>query len=461
MAEEIEILKMLDESKTDIVKYILAILGGLGGFLFGYDTGIIGDAIIFAEQTLHLTSFLIGLSVASVTLGAAIGAISSGIISDYLGRKYTLIMDALIFTIFAILLALSINDLMFVVTRTILGFAIGVDSVIGPVYIAEFAPKNTRGRLLTFQQLMIVVGIFVSYWVGYALSFSGNWRLMIGLGAIPGIIIAAFRFYMPESPRFAIIKNKVNELNQALKRFGLIVDQTAIQKVRKLQEFESQFSARDLFRKAVLPITLFAIGAALFQQFDGINVFIYYSATIFEHLGYSPTSATFTAGWVTGFGNLYPVFITQFLLVDRIGRKLSLVVSFIGMAIALLLGSWLVSLTSYIAGLSLLAATMIYLFFFEIGSGPVLWDIMPEIFPTALRGRGSSILAFFVWIGDFVVSFTFPILLYSIGISYVFLIYGIISALGILFFWFLTPETKGKSLEELSKELWYSKLRKA
>jgi len=370
-------------------------------------------------------------------------------------------MDALIFTIFAILLALSINDLMFVVTRTILGFAIGVDSVIGPVYIAEFAPKNTRGRLLTFQQVMITVGIFVSYWVGYALSFSGNWRLMIGLGAIPGIIIAAFRFYMPESPRFAIIKNKVNELNQALKRFGLIVDQTAIQKVRKLQEFESQFSARDLFRKAVLPITLFAIGAALFQQFDGINVFIYYSATIFEHLGYSPTSATFTAGWVTGLGILYPVFIAQFLLVDRIGRKLSLVVSFIGMAIALLLGSWLVSLTSYIAGLSLLAATMIYLFFFQIGSGPVLWDIMPEIFPTALRGRGSSILAFFVWIGDFVVSFTFPILLYSIGISYVFLIYGIISALGILFFWFLTPETKGKSLEELSKELWYSKLRKA
>ncbi len=278
--DEISILQILDQSKIKTVTIILAILGALGGFLFGFDTGIIGSAIVFVTPEFHLTALEEGLSVASVTAGAAIGAISAGWIADRMGRKYTLIMDALIFAIFAIALALAVNDVTFIIFRAVIGFAIGVDSVIGPVYISEFAPVEKRGMLLSMQQLMIVLGIFISYFVGALLAPTANWRLMIGLGSIPAIIILAFRFYMPESPRFAIIKNQIDKLKAAVKRFGYTVSEEGIKAAQKQIEIERKYSFKTLFKRAVLPVTIVAILIGLLITFLILFLVAYISSLL-------------------------------------------------------------------------------------------------------------------------------------------------------------------------------------
>lgn len=458
-SNEVNVLKLLDQSKIKTVTIILAILGALGGFLFGFDTGIIGSAIVFVAPTFHLTPFLEGLSVASVTIGAAVGAITAGLIADFLGRKYTLILDATIFAVFAIALALSINDLTFIIFRTIIGYAIGVDSVIGPVYIAEFAPVQKRGMLLAFQQFMIVTGIFISYFVGLLLAPSANWRLMVGLGALPAIIILAMRFYMPESPRFAIIKNQIDKLKNAVKRFGYEISEEGIKFAQEEIAMEKKYTFKTLFKRSVLPITIFGILIGLFSQTTGINIFIYYSPLTFQILGYSTVMAVMISTIVTGSTNVWTTALEQYLLLDRIGRRKSILIGYAGVTIMLIIGYLILKfLTGTILGWSFAIMIILFLLFFEIGVGTVQWVIMPEIFPTSIRARGSAVVAFFVWIGDFIVTFTYPALAVSIGIGNTFLIYAVISGIATFIFYRLSPETAKKSLEDISNELWSSKI---
>ena len=458
-SNEVNVLKLLDQSKIKTVTIILAILGALGGFLFGFDTGIIGSAIVFITPAFHLTPFLEGLSVASVTIGAAVGAITAGLIADFLGRKYTLILDATIFAVFAIALALSINDLTFIIFRTIIGYAIGVDSVIGPVYIAEFAPVQKRGMLLAFQQFMIVTGIFISYFVGLLLAPSANWRLMVGLGALPAIIILAMRFYMPESPRFAIIKNQIDKLKNAVKRFGYEISEEGIKSAQEEIAMEKKYTFKTLFKRSVLPITIFGILIGLFSQTTGINIFIYYSPLTFQILGYSTVMAVMISTIVTGSTNVWTTALEQYLLLDRIGRRKSILIGYAGVTIMLIIGYLVLKfLTGTILGWSFAIMIILFLLFFAIGVGTVQWVIMPEIFPTSIRARGSAVVAFFVWIGDFIVTFTYPALAVSIGIGNTFLIYAVISGIATFIFYRLSPETAKKSLEDISNELWSSKI---
>ena len=285
-----------------------------------------------------MSAAIIGLSVSSVTLGAAIGAGLAGYFADVVGRKWFLMVDAALFAIFAFLLALSFNSDSFIIWRFILGIGIGGDSVISVVYIAEFAPMHRRGALLFLQQVMIVVGIFVAYWIGYALTASADWRLMIGLGVIPGIIILIFRSYLPDSPRWLLSKGRTSDVKNSLAKFSLYPSDEEINRNLELIRKSKVGKWSDLFKTGMIGLTVVAILIGVLSQFTGINVFIYYSPTIFAKLGYSASNAAFTAGWVTGLGNMYPVFITGFFMIDRFGRKKSFMASYLGLSLMLFLG---------------------------------------------------------------------------------------------------------------------------
>lgn len=454
ISNDIDLFRGMDKSSLSRLVVLLSIIGALGGFLFGYDTGIIGDAIIFAGPQFHMSAAIVGLSVSSVTLGAAIGAGLAGYFADVVGRKWFLMVDAALFAIFAFLLALSFNANSFIIWRFILGIGIGGDSVISVVYIAEFAPMHRRGALLFLQQVMIVVGIFVAYWIGYALTASADWRLMIGLGVIPGIIILIFRSYLPDSPRWLLSKGRTSDVKNSLAKFSLYPSDEEINRNLELIRKSKVGKWSDLFKTGMIGLTVVAILIGVLSQFTGINVFIYYSPTIFAKLGYSASNAAFTAGWVTGLGNMYPVFITGFFMIDRFGRKKSFMASYLGLSLMLFLGViFLKFTTGLLLAAGLIVAILAYEFLFEVAAGPGTWTMGPEMFPTSLRGRGTAVLSVAVWLGDFFVSSTFPIFLTSIGLIGTFLLYGTVSFFAFILWIFVLPETSNKPLETISKEL--------
>lgn len=453
-ASDVDLFRGLDKSSLTKLVWFLSIIGALGGFLFGYDTAIIGTAIVFAGPLFHMTNAQIGLSVASVTLGAALGAGLAGYYTDRLGRKFFLIIDAALFGVFAFLLALSINTFTFFVWRFLLGIGIGGDSVISVVYIAEFAPIHKRGTLLYLQQVMIVVGIFIAFWIGYALTPSGNWRLMIGLGVIPAILILALRSYLPDSPRWLLSKGRNTDLKKSLVRMGLSLSDEEINRNLDIARKTKEGKWSDLFKTSMIGLTTIAILIGVLSQFTGINVFIYYSPTIFAHLGYSATSAAFTTGWLVGLGILWPMFITGFFMIDKLGRRRSFMASYLGLSVMLFLAVFFLKFTTgIILGVGLLIGIFIYLFMFEVAAGPGTWTMGPEMFPTSLRGRGTAVLSIAVWLGDFFVSATFPIFLASIGLIGTFLIYGIVSLAAFILWILVLPETSHRTLEVISKEL--------
>jgi MFS transporter, SP family, galactose:H+ symporter len=439
-------------SPRSLSVYFIAAMAAIGGFLFGYDTGVISGALLFLRQDFVLNATTQEIAVSAVLVGAIIGSILAGRLNDALGRKKTLLLLAVIFTVGALLTAISPNLVFFLVCRVIVGLGIGAAASVVPVYISEIAPARLRGRLVTFNQLAVTVGIAISYWVDLAFAHAGlGWRPMFATAAIPGITLFLGMLLCPESPRWLASKGRWDEAKAVIERIkGAQLQQELADIRRSLSEQRQQQGVRELFTPRLRWALIVGVGLAVFQQLVGINTVIYYAPTIFERAGFASASSAILATSVVGVVNVLAT-IAAILLVDRLGRRLLLLGGSIIMVVALvMLGIIFAHTPGHIGGLTLIAL-IIYILAFALSFGPVFWLMSAEIFPTRVRAIGASISSFANWTANLLVSITFLSLIGALGAPATFWLFAFFGILAFIFSWILVPETKGRSLEQIER----------
>lgn len=434
--------------------------GALGGLLFGYDTGVISGALLFIPNTFKLSPFLQGAIVAALLLGAMIGSACAGRLSDRLGRRRLIIIAAIVFTGGALLAALAPTVAVLIAARFIIGLAVGSAALVVPLYLAEIAPAKIRGAITSLNQLMIVGGILAAYVVNAILASSGNWRLMLGLAAVPSLVLLVGMFFMPETPRYLVHAGEEETAKEVLEDLpGDDRPQERIDEIREVDDtVEGGTGLRALLRaKWVRPALVVATGLAVFQQLVGINTIIYYAPTTLTNVGFSKTSAIY-ANLIVGVINV-ALTILAVRLIDRVGRKPLLFVGIAGMAGSLIvLGVGLsVLATPHHPGDPAAILTLIclatFIASFAATWGPVVWVMIPEVLPLSVRGTAMGIAVFGNWAANFAVSQTFPPLLNSLGPGPVFLGYAALGICAGLFVKALVTETKGRSLEDIEADL--------
>lgn len=430
--------------------YFITSVAALGGLLFGYDTGVISGAQLFLVKTFSLNPQQQELAVSAVLIGAIIGALVAGKINDAFGRKKTLLLLAVIFTLGALLTAISPNYTLFLIFRAIVGLGIGAAASVVPVYISEMSPFQMRGKLVTFNQLAITIGIAVSYWVDLAFARAGmGWPPMFATAAVPGILLFLGMLMSPETPRWYAGRGRWDEARQVLERIeGADPDFEIAEIHTSLHLEQKQGRIRDLFTPGVRMALLVGVGLAVFQQFVGINTVIYYAPTIFQSAGVASASSAILATSVVGVVNVLATIAALFLL-DKAGRRVLLISGCIGMIVGLTLLGAVFATGVGNAGLLTLLALMVYIISFAISMGPVFWLMSAEIFPTNVRGAGASVCSFSNWVSNFIVSVTFLSLVGGIGTARTFWLYAVIGIAALIFCWRLVPETKGKTLEQI------------
>jgi sugar porter (SP) family MFS transporter len=434
----------------------ITVIAALGGFLFGFDTAVISGANPFIQKYFQLDELSLGWAVSSVIVGCIIGAFSAGFVSDLLGRKKVLIMTAVLFTLSAVGTALATDFDFFVFARILGGVGVGAASALSPTYIAEISPADRRGRLVSINQLTIVVGILVVYFTNllFASSFGDeSWRWMLGSEAIPAILFFLLLFIIPESPRWLYKNNQPEKAREVLRK---LEGEGQVQE--ELEEIEATLHGKqekvafgELFQGKMAKITAIGIVLAMLQQLVGINAIIYYAPNIFASAGAGLESAlaqTVAIGAV----NLTFTFVAIYL-VDRIGRKPLLLAGSVGMTVSLtfLVFSFLSETSG--GGYGVLFSILGYIASFAATHAAVMWVMVSEIFPNKYRGSAMSVALFLHWSSTYLVTQTFPWLLANKGGAFAFGIFAVISALSFVFVWYFVPETKGKSLEQIEKEL--------
>ncbi len=434
--------------------------GALGGVLFGYDTGVISGALLFIPNDFKLTPFLQGAIVASLLLGAMIGAACAGRLADRLGRKRLIIAAAIVFTVGALLAALAPGVWVLIGARFIIGLAVGSAALVVPLYLAEIAPTEVRGAIASLNQLMIVCGILAAFIVNAILASSGNWRLMLGLAAVPSLILLVGMLFMPETPRYLVHAGEEEAAHEVLEE--LPGDERPKERIEEIREVEQQEEGdtglKGLLRaKWVRPALLVATGLAVFQQLVGINTIIYYAPTTLTNVGFAKTSAIY-ANLIIGVINVLMTVIA-IRIIDRVGRKPMLYAGVAGMVTSLLvLGVSLAALpTPHHPGDPAAIITLVclatFIASFAATWGPVVWVMIPEVLPLSVRGTAMGVAVFGNWAANFAVSQTFPALLKALGPGPVFLGYAGLGVIAGVFVKFLVTETKGRSLEEIEADL--------
>jgi SP family sugar:H+ symporter-like MFS transporter len=436
------------------------LFGALGGLLFGYDTGVISGALLFIPNDFKLSPFLQGAIVAALLLGAMIGAACAGRLSDRLGRRLLIMIAAVVFTGGALLAALAPTVWVLIAARFIIGLAVGSAALVVPLYLAEIAPAEIRGAITSLNQLMIVGGILAAYVVNAILASSGNWRLMLGLAAVPSLVLLVGMFFMPETPRYLVHTGEEETARDVLEDLpGDDRPQERIEEIREVDEAEEGGTglAALLRAKWVRPALLVATGLAVFQQLVGINTIIYYAPTTLTNVGFSATSAIY-ANLIIGVINV-ALTVLAIRLIDRVGRKPLLFAGIAGMAGSLLvLGIGLsVLATPHHPGDPAAILTLVclatFIASFAATWGPVVWVMIPEVLPLSVRGTAMGIAVFGNWLANFAVSQTFPPLLSSLGPGPVFLGYAALGICAGLFVKRFVTETKGRSLEDIEADL--------
>ncbi|BBG23254.1 sugar porter family MFS transporter [Sulfuracidifex tepidarius] len=456
MSEE-ELLKKMDSNVANRVYWSLTLLATIGGFLFGYDTADIGTALDLIPY--HLSAFALGYLVAGASLGAAIGAILAGPLTDRYGRKSILIVDALIYAIGAVVSALTVNADVLLVARTFIGLAVGADSAIATAYIAEYAPKGKRGSLEMLQEWMITFAQTVSYIIGFAilfmapsLAFNYDWRIILGLAAIPAVVGLVFRTRMPESPRWLMVKGKTERLRQTLSYLRINVSEDEVERIsREVRNEENRPKFSPGVKRAFVVAGLWM----MFQQITGINIPFYYGPKIFAPMFGSGSGLSSVTDGILA---TLIISATQTLIVlaaikyvDSIGRRGLGKVGYLGMALFMAIGgvsALLLKGTAEVAGL--IVSFIGFMIFFGLGVGGIGWTIQGEYFPTHVRGTMASLLAFINWMSNFALIEVFPAWYHTVGLGEVMFTFAGLSFLAWVIFLFLLPETKGMSVEEIN-----------
>jgi sugar porter (SP) family MFS transporter len=447
-----EATQHLSQSRAARNVVLTAGIAGLGGLLFGYDTGVIAGALLFIKPDFHLDSFEAGLVVSAVPIGAIFGAAIAGPLSDGKGRRGAILLSAIIFAIGALGSAAAPGTAALVVARLVVGLAIGVASATAPVYISEVAPPNKRGFLVTFFQLAVTVGIVVAYLVGLAFNSGGEWRWMLGLGAVPAVILAIGMLEMPQSPRWLVMAGKDYVARVTLSKIRED-DPAAIDK--ELAEIKESLAVkaggwRDLLHPVVKAALLVGVGLAVLQQVTGINTVIYYAPTIVQYTGINSSFSAILAAVGVGVVNV-GMTVVALRALDRAGRRPLLLGGVSAMVISLLaLGAAFIG-GGGSTGSSIVAigSLMLYVAAFAISLGPIFWLMNAEIYPLNVRSKAAAVGTMANWTFNAIVSLTFLVLIDALGRTGAFWLYAGIGLFTLWFCWRFVPETKGKHLEDI------------
>ncbi|WP_295142985.1 sugar porter family MFS transporter [Saccharopolyspora sp.] len=428
-------------------------IAALGGLLFGYDTGVISAALLYIAPAFGLSTGMKEVVVASLLLGAVAGAMSGGPVVDRLGRKRTLLLVSAVFTAGALLSAVAVDVAMLIVARVVLGLAIGASSLVVPAYIAEIAPPALRGRLVSMNQLMITIGIFVSYLVGYAFAEMQGWRWMLGLAAVPSLAMLIGLLFLGESPRWLLARGRTDEARAELLRTRSAQEVDAeIDEITVAMREESKFSYRDLFRPWLRPAVLLGFAVAATNQLVGVNAVIYYAPTILQQAGLGASASILSS---VGIGAVNMVFTAiALLMIDRVGRR-PLLIGGTSVVIVVLFGLGALYLLPSVQGLGLwlTGGLMLYEAAFAASLGLAIWLINSEVFPTAVRGKASSVGTVTHWALDFLISISVLTLISALTETGLFWIYGVLGIIGLAYLYRNLPETKGRSLEDIERSL--------
>ena len=430
----------------------------LGGLLFGYDTGVISGALIFIRTQFALTTFQQELVVSVVLVGAAIAALTGGRLADILGRRSMLLVTAAIFIAGAMVCAAAPSLNVLVTGRLIVGLGIGFSTSTVPIYISEVSPPQARGWQVSLFQLAITIGILAAYLVDYAFSSSGAWRWMLGLAFVPGAILGLGMIGMPESPRWLAEHGESQRARQVLQRIRGI--ENIDSEWREIQETLAQADERgrfaDLFAPHVRAALTIGIGLAIFQQITGINTVIYYAPVIVQSAGISSASGAILATAGIGLVNVLMTIVAMWLI-DHVGRRPLLLTGIAGMIFSLAVLGFVFRMPTG-GALSWLAVItlMVYVASFAISLGPIFWLLISEIYPLKVRGVAEGTAAGVNWAFNFLVSLTFLTLIQILGSSWTFWLYAVLAIASWLFSYYLVPETKGRTLEEIERSFRHS-----
>nr|WP_120465351.1 sugar porter family MFS transporter [Paenibacillus aceti] len=440
---------------------LVSIVAALGGVLFGFDTAVISGAIGFMQQHFDLNEFQVGWAVSSLIIGCIVGAMSSGVLSERFGRKKVLITAAILFIIGSAFSAVPVTFSQFIIARMIGGIGIGITSTLCPLYNAEIAPAKYRGRLVALNQLATVTGIslvyFVNLWItglgSEAWGISSAWRWMFAFGLIPGVLFLVLLFLVPESPRWLIKQGRAAEsLPILVKIHGETLAKQEVLEIKESFRVENG-SIRQLFSPALRLALIVGVGLAILQQVTGINAVLYYAPEIFKQTGAGTNAALIQTIFVGVINLLFT--ILAIWLIDKVGRKMLLLVGSSAMLICLIVIGAAFQ-TGHTSGPWVLIFILIYVAAFAVSLGPVVWVVISEIFPNRIRGKATAIASMALWTADYVVSQTFPPMLVSAGPALTFWIFGLMALITVIFTWRAVPETKGKTLEEI-ESLWAAK----
>ncbi len=454
----------------------LAFVAAIGGFLFGFDSGVINGTVDALQIAFGSDAAGTGFNVASVLLGCVVGAFFAGTFADRFGRRPMMLAAGVVFIISAWGSGIATSSIEFIIYRLVGGLAVGAASILAPLYISEIAPPNIRGRLSTLQQLMIVVGLFMAFMSNFSLvGISGGaekelwmgfqtWSWMFWAEILPAALFVIVLFFIPESPRYLVASNQSEKALKVLSTITNTNEATAtVADIQSTVRTDSRPKLGDILSKytgKIHPLVWVGIGIAVLQQFTGINVIFYYGATLWQAAGFTESDALFT-NVISGSVNIFFTVVAIFLI-DKIGRKPLLLIGSIGQALmlgvlAILFGMSSVDEANNLIlegnnGTYALIAANAYIAFFAASWGPVMWVMLGEMFPNQYRGAALAVCGIAQWGSNFVITMTFPIMLRNLGLGVSYGVYALFGFVAYFFVKSLVQETKGRSLEDMSRE---------
>lgn len=459
-----------------LVSAIVAV-ATIGGLLFGYDSGAVNGTQPGLKSAFELTEGGLGFTVGSLLIGCIVGAFAAGTLADAIGRRNVMRIAALLFLVAALVQGFAESHTIFVIARIAGGVAVGAASVLSPAYISEVAPANIRGRMTTVQQIMIITGLTAAFLVNYVLAAAAGestnifwgglqaWRWMYLMQAIPAAVFLLALFFIPESPRFLVAKKRDAEAATVLTRlFGEVIAKAKIEEIRNSFASDHRPRLRDVLAPAgaksflgIRPIVWVGVMLAVFQQLVGINVIFYYGATLWQLAGFNE-SDSLLINIVSGAVSIGACFVT-IAVIDRIGRKPLLLIGSAGMAVTLFVMVYAFSqgtldaegslqLSQEMGILAVIAANL-YVIFFNVSWGPVMWVMLGEMFPNQIRGSALAVAGFFQWFANYLIAQFFPVMAAGIGLAASYSFYAICAVISFFLVQRFITETKGKELEEM------------
>ncbi|WP_438266234.1 sugar porter family MFS transporter [Edwardsiella tarda] len=436
--------------------FFVCFLAALAGLLFGLDIGVIAGALPFITDTFSITSSQQEWVVSSMMFGAAVGAVGSGWMNHGLGRKYSLMIGAILFVAGSLFSAFAPNVEILILSRILLGLAVGIVSYTAPIYLSEIAPERIRGSMISMYQLMITIGILGAYLSDTAFSYSGSWRWMLGVITIPALVLLVGVFFLPDSPRWLASRDRHDQARRVLEKLrdSSKQAQDELNEIRESLKLKqsgwSLFKQNSNFRRAVY----LGILLQVMQQFTGMNVIMYYAPKIFDLAGFASTEQQMWGTVIVGLVNVLATFIA-IGLVDRWGRKPTLILGFIVMAIGMgTLGTMMnIGITSSVTQYFAIFMLLMFIVGFAMSAGPLIWVLCSEIQPLKGRDFGITCSTATNWIANMIVGATFLTMLNNLGSAHTFWVYAALNLIFIFITLALIPETKNISLEHIERNL--------